>query len=168
MYSTKSCPKGTVSRKSYRKKSGVKVKSACVKSTSLRSRGVMPKRVLPKLKTGSLTKYGYHIHDTKSIRHKALKKALKAYGFATLIRKLNAVRVLSRNTAPLNSKKYTDDIKYIEKMVNASPKRKSKRRSSKRKSKRRSSKRKSKKRSSKRKSKKRSSKRKSKKSRRSL
>jgi hypothetical protein len=126
MYSTKSCPKGTVSRKSYTKKSGAKVKSACVKSSSLRSRGIMPKRVLPKLKSGSLTKYGYHIHDTKSMRHKALKKALKTYGFATLIRKLNAVRVLSRNTAPLNSKKYTDDIKYIEKMMNASPKRKSK------------------------------------------
>ena len=139
MYSTKSCPKGTVSRKSYTKKSGVRVKSTCVKSTSLRSRGIMPKRVLPKLKTGSLTKYGYHIHDTKSIRHKALKKALEAYGFATLIRKLNAVRVLSRNTAPLNSKKYTDDIKYIEKMTNASPKRKSKsKRKSKRKSKKRS------------------------------
>jgi hypothetical protein len=146
MYSTKSCPKGTVSRKSYTKKSGVKVKSACVKSTSLRSRGIIPKKVLQKLKTGSLTKYGYHIHDTKSIRYKALKKALKAYGFATLIRKLNAVRVLSRNTTPLNSKKYTNDIKYIEKMINASPKRKSKKRSSKRKSKskRRSPKRKSK------------------------
>ena len=154
MYSTKSCPKGTVSRKSYTKKSGVRVKSACVKSTALRSRGIMPKRVLPKLKTGSLTKYGYHIRDTKSIRHKALKKALKSYGFATLIRKLNAVRVLSINTAPLNSKKYTDDIIYIEKMMNASPKRKSK-------SKRKSPKKSKSKRKSPKKSKKRSSKRRS-------
>jgi hypothetical protein len=137
MYSKKKCPKGYVSRKSYTKKSGIKVKSACVKSTSLRSKGKTPKKVLPKLKTGSLTKFGYHIHDTKSMRHKALKKALRSYGFASLIRKLNAVRLLSRNTAPINSKKYNDDIIFIQNIITS--KKNSKRRSKKN-SKRRSKK----------------------------
>jgi len=140
MYSRKSCPKGTISRKSYKKKSGIKVKSTCVKSTSLRSKGIKPKKVIPKLKSGSLTKYGYSVHNTKSIRHKALKKAYKTYGYSLLIKKLNAVRVLSRNTAPKNSKIYADDMKYVEKLSFEMPKkRSSKRRSSKRRSSKRRS-----------------------------
>lgn len=157
MYSKKSCPRGSISRKGYTKKSGTKVKSTCVKSKALRSKGKKPQIVLPKLKTGSLTKYGYHVHDTKTIRHKALKKALKEYGFATLIRKLNAVRVLSRNTAPSNSKKYADDIKYIEKMVKTSPKKYSKRKSSKKTSRKKSYKKRPSKKKSKKRSKRRSS-----------
>ena len=98
------CPRNSISRKSYTKKSGVKVKATCVKSKALRSRGIKPQRVLPKLKSGSLTKYGYHVHESKSERHKALKKAVKVYGVSSVIHKLNAIKLLSRNTYPANSK----------------------------------------------------------------
>ena len=97
------CPKGTISRKSYVRKSGSRVHRSCVKSKALRSKGLRPHRVIPKLKSGSLKKFGYHVHESPSKRHIALNKALRAYGMSSLVHKLNAVRVLSRNTSPKNS-----------------------------------------------------------------
>ena len=47
-------------------------------------------------------------------RHRALDKAVKFYGRNNVIKKLNAVRVLVRNTSPENSKIYTKDMKYIQ------------------------------------------------------
>lgn len=130
-YSKKKCPRGSISRVgySYRKKSKkIKVRASCVKSRGLRSLGKRTRRVLPSLKKGSLTKFGYTVHETAEKRRKALHKALKAYGYSSLIKKLNAVRLLTRNTSPGNSKIYDSDIKYLQ---NLSPKksgRKSKKR----------------------------------------
>ena len=113
-YSVKSCPRGAVSRKSFVRKSGTKVKATCVKSKSLRSKGKKPQVYLPKLKQGALTKHGYSVHESSKMRHAAIKKALKEYTPGELVKKLNAVRVLSKNTAPENSAIYAKDIKYIE------------------------------------------------------
>ena len=143
-YSSKNCPKGYVSRKSYtykKKSTGrkVKVKASCVKSRGLRSKGKRTSRVLPKLKKGSLTKYGYSAKNNSTERHTAIKKAIKAYGYGEVIKKLNAVKLLSKNTNPKNSKIYASDIIYIQK--NFEKKSKSKRKSKSRrksKSKRRS------------------------------
>ena len=117
-YSRKKCPKGSISRKSYsyRKKSlygrKIKVRSSCVKSKGKRSRGLHPKRVLPSLKKGSLAKYGYHLSETTENRHKALKKAYIVYGYSTLIKKLNAVRLYNKSK-PSIYKKYTSDMDYV-------------------------------------------------------
>lgn len=116
-YSKKSCPRGSISRKSYTRKSGIKVHAACVKSKSLRAKGQKPKVYLPKLKEGSLIKYGYAVHDPTTTRHKALKKIYKAYGLSTSVKKLNAVRVLTKNTAPQNSAIYARDIRYMESLA---------------------------------------------------
>jgi len=113
-YSAKSCPRGSISRKSYTRKNGTKVKSACVKSKGLRFKGMKPTIILPKLREGSLKKYGYAVHEPKSDREEALKKAYKAYGLSETVKKLNAVRVLSRNIAPKNSAIYAEDIKFVE------------------------------------------------------
>lgn len=109
-----SCPRGAISRKSFVRKSGVKVSATCVKSKSLRSKGKKPQVYLPKLKQGALTKHGYSIHESSKMRHTAIKKAMKEYTPGELVKKLNAVRVLSKNTAPENSAIYAKDIKYIE------------------------------------------------------
>lgn len=114
-YSKKSCPIGSISRKSYTRKSGVKVEATCVESKGVRSKGLKPKVILPKLKEGSLLKYGYDLHESDTLRHTALKRAVKKYGFSSTIKKLNAVRVLSKNIAPENSKLYEKDIRYVEK-----------------------------------------------------
>ena len=135
-YSKKKCPRGSISRLSYsyRKKSlggkKIKVRASCIKSRGLRSRGKRTRRVLPLLKKGSLTKFGYTVHESADTRRKALHKALKEYGYSSLIKKLNAVRLLTRNTSPGNSKIYDSDIKYLQ---NLSPK-KSKRKTKKRRS----------------------------------
>jgi hypothetical protein len=121
-YSRKACPKGSISRRGYiymRKSTGkrTKVKSSCVKSKGRRSRGLRTNRVLPKLKKGSLTKYGYHLSETASVRHAALKKAYKAYGYSTLIKKLNAVRVYNKSRPSVFSK-YTIDMEYVRSLRN--------------------------------------------------
>ena len=117
-YSKKVCPKGTISRRkySYYKKSirkRVNVKNACVKSKGLRSKLKKPIRAIGPLKEGDLTKYNYHIHLSEPMRHKSLIQALKAYGYAPLVHKINAIRVYSKNTAPSNYKLYTKDLEYI-------------------------------------------------------
>jgi len=115
-YSRKRCPKGSISRRKSVGKRG-KVRSSCVKSKGRRSRGLRVNRVLPSLKKGSLTKYGYHLADSTEVRHKALKKAFNVYGYSTLIKKLNAVRVYNKSK-PNVFNKYTQDMEYVRKLSN--------------------------------------------------
>ena len=117
-YSRKKCSKGSISRRkySYKKKSlhnkKIKVRASCVKSRGRRSLGLKVNRVLPSLKKGSLTKYGYHLSDPEEIRHKALKKAFNAYGYSSLIKKLNAVRVYNKSK-PTIFNKYSKDMAHV-------------------------------------------------------
>ena len=41
----------------------------------------------------ALTKFGYHLNEPASIRHKALLKAAQVYGYTDTIRKLNPLVV---------------------------------------------------------------------------
>jgi|UniRef100_A0A6C0D054 hypothetical protein len=107
----KSCKRGFIMRKSYSKKSRTPIKRSCVRSKRLRSRRIKPLKVIPILRSGSLGKYGYAVHETERSRHIALKKALRKYGFSSVIKKLNTVRILSKNT---NSIIYKRDIRYLE------------------------------------------------------
>ena len=117
-YSKKRCKRGYISRRSYRTKSkrgrkSRKVKSSCVKSPkSRRGRGLKSKRSIPFLKKGTLGKFGYKVSLSTEDRHAALRKAVASLGKATVDRKLNAIRVLTKNTQPANSKKYAADLKY--------------------------------------------------------
>jgi hypothetical protein len=117
VYSKKICPKGSISRKSFKRKDNVKVKASCVKSKSLRAKKNKPQVYLPSLKQGSLKKYGYSVHESMKKRHAALKKAIKKYGSLSTIKKLNAVKLLTKNTAPKNSKIYKKDIRYVQKIT---------------------------------------------------
>ena len=47
-------------------------------------------------------------------RHSALKKAVRKLGYSTTIKKLNAVRVLTKNTTPKKSALYKKDIGYLQ------------------------------------------------------
>ena len=74
------------------------------------------KVLLPKLKVGTLKKHGYS--DVKNLsvekRHIALKKAIKEYGYSHVIKKVNAVELLSRNRNPKISKIFGADKKWME------------------------------------------------------
>ena len=115
-YSTKRCSRGFISRRSFKKKSGIKVKAGCVKSKALRSKGKKASVYFPKLKEGTLSRFGYGVHNKMKSRKRSLKKAVKKYSKNVVIKKLNAVRTLSRNTSPKNAKIYTKDIKFVQKL----------------------------------------------------
>jgi hypothetical protein len=73
------------------------------------------RRIIPPLKRGELGKFGYKILSSESERHIALQHALKEYGYASLIRKLNALAVLNKNRLPLLSKRLRRDMAYLKK-----------------------------------------------------
>ncbi len=66
------------------------------------------------LKSGELKKYGYSLKSRATMRHSALKKSVKAYGRGTLIKKLNALRVLHKNRYPIYSDAALNDMKYVQ------------------------------------------------------
>jgi len=85
----------------------------------------------------SLEDHGYHdiVNSSSSARHEALTKAVKAYGKTAVIRKLNAVYVLNRNTNPDVAETVKKDESWVRVHI-TDAKRGSKRGSSKRGSKR--------------------------------
>ena len=68
-----------------------------------------------KLRHGLLAKFGYSHVSSLSLhqRHAALQKAVKAYGALSVFRKLNAVYVYSKKTAPSSSRIFKADRDYI-------------------------------------------------------
>ena len=67
------------------------------------------------LRHGLLAKFGYsHVKSLSgSKRHVGLQKAVKAYGSLSVFRKLNAVYVYSKKTAPTSSHIFKADRDYI-------------------------------------------------------
>jgi hypothetical protein len=67
------------------------------------------------LKEGLLAKVGYRVTDRPLRRHAAVNRAIKAYGRASTIRKLNAVAVYTRRRSPLKSRTFKSDMTYAQK-----------------------------------------------------
>lgn len=53
------------------------------------------------------------IHNKQKSRKRSLKKAVKVYGKNVVIKKINDVRVLNKNTNPKISEIYTKDLHYV-------------------------------------------------------
>jgi len=71
-----------------------------------------------------LKKFGYSTKLGKEDRHKVLLKAVEKYGYSSVIKRLVALRTLTKNTQPIKSNKYNNDIiglqkwkKYMENMM---------------------------------------------------
>jgi len=116
----------TVRRKGYyvkpttykRKGKLIHRKGYWVKPTTykIRDRG-RPGRGPKKIKIsrpGSLKKLGYDPDIKAAQRRKALRKAVKRYGYKSTISKLVAVRNLTKNTDRKRSKIYRSDIRYLQ------------------------------------------------------
>ena len=74
----------------------------------------MPKKnsrkLIPKLRKGTLGQFGYTGKEPSiSKRRRCLSKAGKSLGFLVVIRKLNAVYVLNKNTNPTIAKRFKAD-----------------------------------------------------------
>ncbi|HEY9703585.1 MAG TPA: hypothetical protein V6C58_14145 [Allocoleopsis sp.] len=107
-------------RKAFTKSNGVKISKTSVKSskvppTCIKDLGKKGKgkKILPKLEKGTLSKFGYSSFKPESQRHDALKKALNKLPYATIIRKLNAVAILSKLVNPIVSYKFKKDIAWL-------------------------------------------------------
>lgn len=109
----KSCPPGEILRSGYKTKKGTYVKPVCIEDRGKPGKG--PK-ILPPIKhPGSLKKFGYKLDKPAKEREAALRKAIDANGAVEIIRKLNWVRVISRDD-PKDAKKFTRDMKYVQKL----------------------------------------------------
>jgi Family of unknown function (DUF5771) len=106
------CPEGEYYRKSYTRK-GIRFAGKCLRSTMRSTRRNGPG--IGKLRKGELAKYGYSKVSTLSLsaRHAALDKAIKEFGSLGVWRKLNAVYVYTRRTAPDASKIFKADRDWI-------------------------------------------------------
>ena len=71
-----------------------------------------------------LKKFGYSTKLGKDDRHKVLLKAVVKYGYSSVVKRLVDLRILTKNTQPIKSNKYNNDIiglqkwkKYMEHMM---------------------------------------------------
>ncbi len=132
------CPKGYIMRKGYTRRfrpsvketgftvrrkgtvytvrpkvNTIKVSSGCIKNRGLPGKGPREGEGIGKLRKGELIKYGYQYRLSDSLRHQALKRAIKRYGALSVYRKLDAVSKLSLRTAPDASKIFGMDRNWI-------------------------------------------------------
>lgn len=121
---TGECPIGEVGRKgyyrhAYEKKDGHRIKGSYVKRSCIKDKGLPGKiipsaKVIPSLKEGTLSKYGYSTHLSEKDRLSSLIKAVKELTYAGVIRRVNAIRTLSKSNPKL-FKIYTQDIENLQK-----------------------------------------------------
>jgi hypothetical protein len=94
-----------------------------------------PKQVKIVLKEeGSLSRYGYHVKDTREDRRKALRRVFKdrksRVGLNQLIGRINVLSIYFKNKNPLYAARADEDEKYVRAYrdehypLNTSPKKK--------------------------------------------
>jgi hypothetical protein len=108
-----SCPRGYIKRKSFKRKSGTKVRSSCVPDTGKPGKTPLSKQILPKF-SGKLhlRKYGYTTKKSATQRRNSLKKASKQVGKTRVIRHLNLARNYTAPELPAY-KILSADVKYL-------------------------------------------------------
>jgi len=94
--SRKACPPGKIPRASYTRhvvsssgSKNIRVKSTCVKGSSTPAQTIAP------LRKGELKRFGYSYKLPETVRHHAMKAAIKNLGALDVYRKLDAVAKLS-------------------------------------------------------------------------
>lgn len=114
------CPSGKIRRMGYnatRKNTTYRVKAACIKDRGAKGRWQTLRRMMGigPLSRGDLISLGYSHTKPTATRHEVLDKAVKKYGRAATIRKLNAIATYSKRTAPSRAKTYRTDMHYVQK-----------------------------------------------------
>jgi hypothetical protein len=110
---------GLIKRKSPRRKSSRRSsrRKSSRKSSRRRSksrRKTFNRVVIGNLRKGSLRKFGFSIHNDEKQQKKALRKAVSAYGKTDVIKKLNVISILMKNTHPLLSTKFKKAMRYVQ------------------------------------------------------
>ena len=100
-------------------------KKCYTKGNNCKKQDNKTKKVIIKLDDKDyLKKFGYSTKLGKDDRHKVLLKAVVQYGYSSVLKRLVALRTLTKNTQPIKSNKYNNDIiglqkwkKYMEHMM---------------------------------------------------
>jgi hypothetical protein len=114
-----SCPIGQIVRDAYvrvRRSRRTFVPASCIKDVGNPGKGLPGGQPgIGPLRKGDLKKFGYDnvVSMTVGNRHLALAKAVKANGSLTVWRKLNAIYVYTRNTAPASSVVFKADRDWV-------------------------------------------------------
>lgn len=115
---THRCPSGTILRKAYvrvsrRTQKRSRVPAACISDVGAPGPGGQPG--IGRLRQGDLAQFGYVNAKalTEGKRHIALAKAVAVYGALSVWRKLNAVYIYTRRTAPASSAVFGADRDWI-------------------------------------------------------
>lgn len=117
---TKRCPRGMIRRNAYTRTSAsgkqARVASACIKDVGLPGKGFQGEGSgIGELKEGELSRFGYDkvVKMSAKDRHAALTNAVKEYGALMVFRKLNAISVYTRHTAPESSHIFLLDRNWV-------------------------------------------------------
>jgi hypothetical protein len=96
----------------YTRKAGMtRVRAAPIPDVGAAGKGT---KVIGKLKSGMLTKYGYHPVEAKTNRHKALSMGIsKGERPLAVMRRLIAISTLTKRTLPRASRIYKQDAMWI-------------------------------------------------------
>jgi hypothetical protein len=78
-------------------------------------KGRTRKNFIGSLKKGLMKRVGYNVNTKANTRRRAVDRAVKKYGKLSTLRKLNAVAVYTRRSSPVKSRKFTSDVKYVQK-----------------------------------------------------
>jgi hypothetical protein len=107
-------------KKSRKNKLSRKTRSRKTRSRkTLSSRRSGKSRILiPVTHPGTLTGLGYSMSKSKYSRHRALNKALKLYGYAMLMRKLNILYTFNKKRNPKIAAIAEEDKKWLMKKHN--------------------------------------------------
>lgn len=114
------CPSGKIRRVGYtarRSGTSYRVKSSCIKDRGSKGRWQTVRHMMGigPVSRGDLISLGYSHTKPTETRHEAIDKAVKKYGRASTIRKLNAIATYSKRTAPTRALVYKRDMHYVQK-----------------------------------------------------
>ena len=107
-------------RKAYTRSDGTKVKATKVPETyvpptKITDRGApgKGKKIIDMTDSKHLGKFGFSLHKSAQERHMSEDRAVGTNGYSWTIKRLNAVKILHKNTNPGYSQKLDSDIKYL-------------------------------------------------------
>ena len=118
---TRKCGRGKILRAAYTRRIAhsrkrTHVPAGCIRDAGRPGKGLASgESGIGKLREGDLAQFGYE-HVTRldaPRRHLALGRAVAKYGALTVFRKLNAVYVYTRNTAPASSRVFKADRNWV-------------------------------------------------------
>ena len=109
----------TIVRKGYTVRRGSKTYR--VPASRIRDQGAPGKwtvvnrsRGIGTLRKGELSRVGYSSASSAMSRHRAIDRAVEAYGPLSTLRKLNAVAVYTKRTSPAKSRIFKSDVRYVQ------------------------------------------------------